>query len=178
MRPPFSIRDAVESDLAAVQAIYAWNVAHGTGTFEEVAPDHAEMTRRWRDVRANGLPWLVAVSPEGAVLGYAYAGLFRARSAYRFTCEDSIYLAPEAQRQGLGSALLQVLIDRCTAAGRRQMFAVIGDSANAGSIKLHRRFGFADVGTMRAAGLKFGRWLDVVIMQLELGEGSRTLPTT
>lgn len=172
----FSLRDAAEADLPAIQRVYAWNVEHGTGTFEEVAPDVAEMTRRWHDVRANGLPWLVAVAPDGAVLGYAYAGLFRARSAYRFTCEDSIYLAPGAQRQGAGSALLKVLVERCTAAGRRQMFAVIGDSANAGSIRLHRRFGFSDVGVMRAAGLKFGRWLDVVIMQLELGDGSRTQP--
>lgn len=175
MPSPLTLRDATEHDLPAIQAVYAWNVENGTGTFEEVAPDLAEMTQRWNSVRAAGLPWLV-VETEGRVVGYAYAAMFRARSAYRFTCEDSIYLAPEAQRRGHGSALLQELIARCTAAGRRQMFAVIGDSANAGSVRLHRRFGFTDVGTMHAAGLKFGRWLDVVIMQLQLGEGSATLP--
>ena len=151
-------------------AIYAWNVAHGTGTFEIEAPDQAEMERRRADVVGKGLPWLV-VERGGTVLGYAYANQFRPRPAYRFCLEDSVYLAPEAVGLGLGRLLLAELLARCEAAGARQMLAVIGDSGNAGSIGVHRRLGFAHTGTIKAAGRKFDRWLDVVIMQKSLGAG-------
>lgn len=169
------IRDAAEPDLGAVQAIYEHHVRQGTGTFEEIPPDHAEMRRRWCEVRERGFPWLVA-EVRGQVAGYAYANWFRARSAFRFTCEDSIYIAPGWQRRGLGERLLRELIVRCEAAGARQMLGVIGDSANAGSTGLHARLGFAHIGTMPAVGLKFGRWLDVVIMQRALGPGAGAPP--
>ncbi|MBK8475324.1 MAG: N-acetyltransferase [Opitutaceae bacterium] len=169
------LRDAAEPDLIAVQAIYAHHVAHGTGTFEEEAPDLAEMNRRWREVRERGFPWLVA-EVQGRVVGYSYANWFRARSAYRFTCEDSVYLAPDWRARGVGTQLLGALLARCTAAGSRQMLAVIGDSANQGSVRLHARLGFVPVGTMRDVGLKLGRWLDVVIMQRTLGEGAGPPP--
>ena len=172
-----TLRDATEADLPAVQAIYAHHVAHGTGTFEEEAPDLAEMTRRWREVRGRGFPWLVAVA-EGRVVGYAYANLFRTRTAFRFTCEDSIYLAPDWCARGLGTRLLGELLARCTAGGARQMLAVIGDSANLGSIRLHARMGFTPAGTLRDVGLKFGRWLDVVLMQRALGAGAGPTPAT
>jgi len=170
-----TIHDATEADLPAVAAIYAHHVLHGTATFEESVPDLAEMTRRWHEVRERGFPWLVAEA-QGRVVGYAYANWFRARSAYRFTCEDSIYLAPAWCAQGLGTRLLRELLARCEAAGARQMLGVIGDSANQASVRLHTRLGFAPVGTMRDVGLKFGRWLDVVIMQRNLGEGAGTPP--
>ncbi len=168
------LRDAAEADFPAIQAIYAHHVLHGTGTFEEVPPDLAEMTRRWGDVRGKGFPWLVATA-QGRVVGYAYANHFRPRSAFRFSCEDSIYLAPEWAARGVGTRLLTTLVDRCTAAGARQMLAVIGDSANQGSVRLHARCGFVPVGTMRDVGLKFGRWLDVVFMQRPLGAGATPL---
>jgi L-amino acid N-acyltransferase YncA len=167
------IRPSTPGDLAAVSAIYAWNVAHGTGTFEIEAPDQAEMERRRADVVGKGLPWLV-VERGGTVLGYAYANQFRPRPAYRFCLEDSVYLAPEAVGLGLGRLLLAELLARCEAAGARQMLAVIGDSGNAGSIGVHRRLGFAHTGTIKAAGRKFDRWLDVVVMQKSLGAGDTT----
>lgn len=169
------IRPSSAGDLPAVTAIYAHHVQHGTGTFELDAPDTAEMSRRRDDVLAKALPWLVA-ERGGQVLGYAYANHFRARPAYRFTLEDSIYLHPDAQGQGLGRLLLAELLARCQAAGARQMLAVIGDSANAGSIGVHRTLGFAHLGTMPAVGWKFGRWLDVVMMQRALGQGSSAPP--
>lgn len=167
------IRPSVPEDLAAITAIYGWNVLNGTGTFEIDAPDLAEMTRRRADVLGKGLPWIVA-ERDGQVIGYAYANPFRPRPAYRFYLEDSVYLAREAQGQGIGRLLLAELVAQCDALGARQMVAVIGDSANAGSIALHRALGFEPVGTMRSAGWKFGRWLDVVIMQRSLGEGDRS----
>ena len=170
-----TLREATEADLPAVQAIYAYHVLHGTGTFEEEAPDLAEMKRRWLEVGRRDYPWLVAIA-QGRIVGYGYANLFRARSAYRFTCEDSIYLAPDWCARGLGTQLLGELVARCTAAGARQMLAVIGDSANQGSIRVHARQGFVPVGTMREVGQKFGRWLDVVIMQRALGDGAGTPP--
>jgi len=168
---PLLIRNSTDADLPAVTAIYAHGVLHGTGTFELDAPDEAEMARRRAEVLSRGLPYLVA-ERNGAVLGYAYANYFRPRMAYRFCLEDSIYLAPDAQGQGVGRVLLAELIARCEAAGARQMVAVIGDSANAGSIGLHRALGFHDMGTMTAAGWKFDRWLDVVFMQRALGVGA------
>ncbi len=171
---PVLIRPSVDTDLPAITAIYAWNVTHGTGTFELEPPTEADMTQRRRDVLSKGLPWLVATRGD-EVLGYAYANHFRPRLAYRFCLEDSIYLAPSAQQQGLGRLLLAELIARCEDAGARQMLAVIGDSANLGSIRLHQSLGFEHLGTMRAAGWKFERWLDVVLMQRTLGLGD-TLP--
>ncbi len=169
------IRPSTAADLPAITAVYAWNVANGTGTFELEAPDSAEMARRRDDVLSKGLPWLVA-ERAGRVLGYAYANHFRPRRAYRFCLEDSIYLADEARGQGVGRLLLAELLARCEAAGARQMLAVIGDSANAGSIGVHRTLGFEHTGILRAAGWKFGRWLDVVLMQKALGRGDASEP--
>lgn len=168
---PLTLRNSLDADLPAITAIYRHAVLHGTGTFELDPPDEAEMGRRRAEVLGRGLPWLVA-ERDGALLGYAYANYFRPRMAYRFCLEDSIYLAPEAQGAGVGSLLLAELIARCEAAGARQMVAVIGDSANLGSIGVHRRLGFRDMGVMQAAGWKFDRWLDVVFMQRELGLGA------
>lgn len=167
----FLVRPSVDADLDAITAIYGWNVQHGTGTFELDAPDRAEMARRRDDVLARGWPWLVA-ERDGRVAGYAYANAFRPRAAYRWCVEDSIYLASDAVGQGVGSALLAELVARCEESGARQMIAVIGDSANAGSVGVHRRLGFEPAGTLRAAGWKFGRWLDVVMMQKTLGAGA------
>ena len=172
---PVLIRPSTSADLFSITAVYAWNVANGTGTFELEAPDEAEMSRRREDVVAKGLPWLVA-ERNGQVLGYAYANHFRPRKAYRFCLEDSIYLAADAKGQGLGRLLLAELLSRCEAGGARQMLAVIGDSANAASIGVHRAQGFEQVGLMKAAGWKFERWLDVVVMQKSLGLGQSTAP--
>jgi L-amino acid N-acyltransferase YncA len=172
---PAIIRPAVAADLPAVTAVYAWNVLNGTGTFELDAPDLAEMTRRHADVTGKGLPWLVAEA-DGQVLGYAYANHFRPRKAYRFCLEDSIYLASAAQGRGLGKRLLADLVARCEALGARQMLAVIGDSANAGSIGVHASLGFEHTGLLKSAGWKFGAWRDVVLMQRGLGEGASNAP--
>ncbi|WP_374433863.1 N-acetyltransferase family protein [Inhella sp.] len=165
------VRSSTEADLEAITAIYAHAVLHGTGTFELEPPEASEMARRRAEVLERGLPFLVA-EQQGRILGYAYGNYFRPRRAYRYCIEDSIYLAPDAQGQGVGRLLLAELIARCTQAGARQMLAVIGDSANAGSIGLHRALGFADAGILKASGWKFGRWLDVVLMQRELGPGA------
>ncbi len=172
---PLLVRPSTPADLDAIRAIYADAVAHGTGTFELEAPDAAEMERRRDEVLAKGLPWLVAEA-QGRVLGYAYANHFRPRPAYRFSVEDSIYLNPDAQGRGVGRALLAELLARCQAAGARQMLAVIGDSANHGSIGVHRALGFEPSGLLKAVGWKFGRWLDVVLMQRTLGAGALTPP--
>jgi L-amino acid N-acyltransferase YncA len=172
---PLFIRPSTPADVPAIADIYGWNVLHGTGTFELEAPDLAEMARRRDDVLGKGLPWLVA-EREGQVLGYAYANHFRPRRAYRFCLEDSIYLAPDAQGQGLGRLLLAELLSQCEARGARQMLAVIGDSANAGSIGVHRTLGFEQTGLIRSAGWKFDRWLDVVMMQRALGVGDSAVP--
>lgn len=164
------IRPSTPEDLPAITAIYGDAVLTGTGTFELDSPDLAEMTRRRDDVLSKGLPWLVA-ERNGQVLGYAYANHFRPRRAYRFCLEDSIYLARDARGQGVGRVLLAELLGRCEALGARQMLAVIGDSANAGSIGLHAAAGFAHTGVLKASGWKFGRWLDVVLMQRALGPG-------
>lgn len=178
--PTVSLRDSADTDVPAITAIYAGNVLGGTGTFETEPPDEADMARRRADVLAKGLPWLVACEGSGAderVLGYAYATHFRPRLAYRFCVEDSVYLAGDVKGRGIGRLLLDALIIRCRLAGARQMVAVIGDANNAGSVGVHRAAGFAPIGVMRSAGWKFDRWLDVVLMQLELGEGDRTPPT-
>jgi L-amino acid N-acyltransferase YncA len=172
---PLLIRQSTEADLPAMTRIYGHATLHGTGTFELEAPDEPEMARRRDAVLANGLPWLVA-EREGAVLGYAYANHFRPRRAYRFCVEDSIYLDQSARGRGVGRVLLAELLAQCAARGARQMLAVIGDAANAGSIGVHRACGFEDTGVLKAAGWKFGRWLDVVLMQKALGEGAATEP--
>jgi L-amino acid N-acyltransferase YncA len=163
-----TIRPATARDIPAIQAIYAHHVLTGTGTFETEPPDEAEIARRMEKVAALGWPWLVAADEADAVHGYAYAGPFRERAAYARTVEDSVYVAAGATGQGLGRALLAALIERCRAAGARQMLAVIGDSANAASIGVHRRLGFSDAGVLRLVGHKFGQDLDVVILQLSL----------
>jgi phosphinothricin acetyltransferase len=167
---PLTLRPSTDADLPAIQAIYAQAVLNGTGTFETEAPSIDEMGRRRAEVLGRGLPWLVA-ERDGVVLGYAYANYFRPRLAYRFCVEDSIYLAPAAQGQGVGRLLLAELMARCEAAGARQMLAVIGDSANAGSVGVHTALGFQHTGVLKSAGWKFGRWLDVVLMQRPLGLG-------
>jgi L-amino acid N-acyltransferase YncA len=172
---PLLVRPGTEADLPAFARIYGHAVLHGTGTFELDAPDEAEMGSRRAAVLANGLPWLTA-ERGGQVLGYAYANHFRPRRAYRFCLEDSIYLDERARGQGVGRVLLAELLAQCEARGARQMLAVIGDSANAGSVGVHRACGFEDVGVFKAAGWKFGRWLDVVLMQKALGEGGAIEP--
>lgn len=169
------IRPAIEADLPFVTKIYAHAVLHGTATFELTPPDLAEMTRRYRVLMDGAFPYLVAVL-DGIVVGYAYAGAYRPRPAYRFTVENSIYLDPAIHRRGIGMKLMRRLIDDCETRGYRQMIAVIGDSANAGSIGMHRACGFQMIGTHPNVGLKFGRWLDTVMMQLALGEGATTIP--
>lgn len=169
------VRPSRSADVGAIGAIYAHAVRHGTGTFEVEVPTDDEMARRRDEVLARGWPWLVAEA-RGELVGYAYATPFRPRPAYRFCVEDSIYLRPDAAGRGIGRVLLAELLARCAAAGARQAVAVIGDSANAGSIALHRGLGFAPCGTLAAAGWKFDRWLDVVLMQRALGCGSAAPP--
>jgi L-amino acid N-acyltransferase YncA len=161
------IRPAVASDMDAITLIYAHHVNHGTGSFETEAPDRTEMVRRWSEVEARGLPWLVA-EDDGEIGGYAYAAPYRSRLAYRHTVEDSIYVRADRLGTGLGKLLMPALITAAQACGMRQMIAVIGDSANQSSITLHRRFGFDDAGLLRDVGFKFGRWLDTVFMQRSL----------
>ncbi len=170
-----TIRPSEERDLGAIQAIYEIAVLQGTGTFETEAPSIEEMARRRAEVLGRKLPWLVAEA-GGQVLGYAYANYFRPRLAYRFCLEDSIYLHPSAQGKGLGKLMLAELIARCEQLGARQMLAVIGDAANHGSIGIHSSMGFSHTGTLKSAGWKFGRWLDVVMMQRTLGQGAQGSP--
>lgn len=168
--PTLLIRPSLDADLASITGIYAHHVTHGTGSFELDAPDLAEMTRRRSDVLAKGLPFLVA-SQGAEVLGFAYAGNFRPRPAFRFMAEDSVYIHAEHAGQGLGRSLLSELMRHCEALGIRQMLAVIGDSANAGSIGLHRSLGFTHTGILKASGWKHGLWLDTVFMQKTVGAG-------
>ncbi len=172
----FAVRDSTDADLPAIQRIYAHHVLNGLASFEEEAPDLAELAKRRREIVAKGLPHLVAGMTDGVVLGYAYAAPFRMRSAYRFTVEDSVYVAPDAARHGIGRALLAALLPRCAELGYRQMVAVIGDSANDPSIGLHRALGFARVALLPSIGFKFGRWIDCVMMQRGLGAGDTNLP--
>lgn len=170
-----TIRPSTDSDIPAIAAIYQHHVLHGTGTFEIDPPSETDMAARRADVLARGLPWLVA-EKNGQVLGFAYANWFKPRPAYRFSAEDSIYLAPGAQGRGLGRLLLAELARQAEAAGVRKLIAVIGDSGNAGSIGVHLSLGFEAVGTIRSCGWKFGRWLDIVLMQRSLGSGDTTPP--
>jgi L-amino acid N-acyltransferase YncA len=171
-----TIREFHPDDLEPVTRIYARHVLHGTATFDETAPSVEEMGRKYQKVRGFGLPWLIA-DVDGATVGYAYADRFRERSAYRFTLEDSIYIDPTHHRRGAGRALLKELLARCEKLGYRQMIAVIGDSANQASVGVHRAVGFEDIGTYKAVGFKFGRWLDTVLMQKMLGPGASSLPS-
>jgi len=170
-----TIRPSRDADLAAVTAIYSHHVLHGTATFETVPPTEADMAARRADVLAKGLPWLV-VEDAGQVLGYAYCQWFKPRPAYRFSAEDSIYLHPDAAGRGLGRQLLAALVDHAQQAGLRKLIAVIGDSGNAASVAVHRGLGFEHVGLIRACGWKFGRWLDIVLMEKPLGDADRTAP--
>lgn len=171
------LRDATPGDVAAIREIYAHHVLHGLASFEETPPDVEEMRRRHSSVIVAGLPWLVAV--EGAaVLGYGYCTLYRTRSAYRYSLEDSVYVRQDSHRKGIGRAVLAELIRRCETLGYRQLIAVIGDSAHAPSIGVHMAAGFVRVGTIRSVGYKFGRWADTVIMQRPLGAGDGTPPGT
>ena len=169
------IRDAAPGDLSAIAAIYAHHVLHGTGTFEEVPPDEAEIARRIAAVQGKGWPWLVA-EENGQILGFAYLAQFRPRSAYRHAGEDSVYVRDDIRGQGVGKALVAALLRRAEECGFRQVFAVIGDSENVGSIGLHASLGFRQIGVMRSAGAKFGRWIDVVTMQRAIGRGDRDPP--
>jgi L-amino acid N-acyltransferase YncA len=173
--PPVLVRDARDDDMAAVQAIYAHHVLHGSASFEEVPPTTAELATRRATVLAAGLPYLVA-ELDGRVVGYSYATMYRPRAAYRHSIEDSVYVADGLAQRGIGVALLGALIARCEAGPWRQMLAIIGDSGNAASIGLHRRLGFRLVGTLVSVGFKHGRWVDTVLMQRPLGPGDGTLP--
>jgi len=171
------LRPALVADIVAITAIYTHHVLHGLASFEIEPPSLDEMQARFDSIVGQGYPYLVATK-SGRVVGYAYANHYRTRPAYRFSVEDSIYLAPEAIGHGIGRQLLRQLIEECAARGYRQMLAVIGDSANTASVELHRRCGFAQVGVLPSIGFKFGRWVDSVLMQRALGNGDRTNPTS
>ncbi|HEY0569377.1 MAG TPA: GNAT family N-acetyltransferase [Xanthobacteraceae bacterium] len=176
---PVSIRAATPADIAEITRIYADAVKHGTASFELEPPDEAEMLRRQTALADAGYPYIVAesvVGSAGKLLGYAYAGPYRTRPAYRFSIEDSIYVDPAAQRRGVGRLLLARLIAEAEARGFRQMIAVIGDPAQTASIELHRKAGFRPIGTIENVGFKFGRWLDSVLMQRALGPGATRAP--
>ncbi|MEX1167673.1 MAG: N-acetyltransferase family protein [Hydrogenophaga sp.] len=170
------IRPSSEHDIAAITRIYGHHVLHNTGTFETTPPSENDMTTRRNDVLAKGLPWLV-IEEGDQVLGFAYANWFKPRPAYRFSCEDSIYMAPESAGKGLGRALMDELLASLERAGVRQVMAVIGDSANAGSVGIHTAMGFKPAGVIHNCGWKFDRWLDIVLMEKTLGLGATTPPT-
>jgi phosphinothricin acetyltransferase len=174
-QPGMRIRPATMAEVPEVQGIYAHHVLHGTGSFEEAPPSVEEMACRLAAITGHGWSWLVATDATG-VLGYAYYGRFRDRSAYRYTCEDAVYVRDDVRGQGVGKALVARLLAEAEAEGFRQMLAVIGDADNVGSIGVHASLGFVRVGTLRAVGLKFGRWLDAVYMQRTLGAGDRDVP--
>jgi phosphinothricin acetyltransferase len=173
--PEVTIRPATTADIAAITAIYADAVSHGTASFELSPPDEAEMAQRMGALLDKGFPYLAA-DLEGELAGYAYAGPYRARPAYRYTVEDSVYVAPQRQGRGVGRALLTALVSESEVRGFRQMIAVIGDSEQVASIALHAAAGFYVVGTFPHVGFKFGRWLDTVLMQRPLGKGSTAAP--
>lgn len=175
MMSDITIRAAAPRDIAAITRIYAHAIEHGTATFELEPPDDAEMARRQQELLANGYPYLVA-ERAGLVAGYAYAGPYRARPAYRWSVEDSIYIAPEFHRQGIGRLLLARLIAAAETNGFRQLIAVIGDSLQAASIAVHVATGFRHIGTLQSVGFKHGRWLDTVLMQCQLGSADATPP--
>ena len=171
-----TIRASQPLDFPAITALYRPHVLHGTGSFETEPPSLQEMSQRRQDVLDKQLPWLVAEDEDGSILGYAYANWFKPRPAFRFSAEDSIYVAEHARGRGIGRLLLEALCRECEAAGVRKLIAVIGDSSNAGSIGVHRAMGFEHAGTLRNVGWKLERWLDVVMMEKSLGAGSSTAP--
>lgn len=173
--PDIAVRPSRVEDIDAIQAIYAHHVLHGLASFEEMPPDAAELAKRRDALLAQGMPYLVA-ELEGRVVGYAYAGPYRTRSAYRYTLEDSVYVAPGLEGRGIGRALLTRLVEECERLGGRQLVAVIGDSGNTGSIRLHAALGFQHAGLLPSVGFKHGRWVDSVLMQRPLGPGDETLP--
>jgi L-amino acid N-acyltransferase YncA len=173
--PRILIRPSVEDDLPAIQAIYAHHVLNGTGTFETDPPSVADMGARRADVLSKNLPWLV-IELDGRVQGYAYANWFKPRAAYRFSVEDSIYMAAQAAGKGLGKLLLTELLAQLERGGIRKAMAVIGDTANVGSIGLHMSCGFEHVGVFKSCGWKFGAWRDIVLMEKTLGAGDTTSP--
>ena len=173
--PPFTIRASRDADIDAISAIYAHHVLHGTGTFETEPPSAADMAARRADVLAKNLPYLVA-ERDGVILGFAYCNWFKPRPAYRFSAEDSIYIADAARGQGVGAQLLAALEQAAEAVGVRKLIAVIGDSANVGSVGVHRKQGFSHVGVIKDCGWKFGEWRDIVLMEKVIGAGSTTRP--
>jgi len=177
MNTAIKLRPCAAADLAAITAIYAHHVRTGTASFETEPPDAAEMGRRHAAMMEQGFVYLVAITADGTVAGYAYANAYRARAAYRDTLEDSVYLRPDLTGQGIGGRLLQAVIDESAARGFRQMIAVVGDSGNLPSVRLHQRLGFQLIGTLRSVGFKHGRWLDTVLLQRALGPGAGALPT-
>jgi phosphinothricin acetyltransferase len=170
-----SIRPSQDRDLPAITAIYGHHVLHGTGTFETTPPTLEDMAARRADVLGKQLPYLV-MEDGGKVVGFAYCQWFKPRPAYRFSAEDSIYMHPEVAGRGLGKVLLAELVAQAEAAGIRRLIAVIGDSGNAGSIGVHKALGFEQVGVIKSCGWKFGRWLDIVLMDKAIGAGDRTAP--
>ena len=171
------IRNSLDTDISEITRIYAHWVLHGLASFELEPPGEAEMARRRKDVLDGGFPYIVAVDDQsGAVLGYAYAGLYRSRPAYRFSCEDSVYISPSHGGLGIGRLLMTELIAQCATRGFRLMVAVIGDSGNEASIRLHRSFSFQHAGLLPAIGWKHNRWVDSVLMTRVLGEGSASPP--
>jgi phosphinothricin acetyltransferase len=173
--PSVSIRPATPADIPTITRIYAHAVRHGTASFELEPPDQAEMTRRMQALQDGGFPY-IAAEIGGALMGYAYAGPYRPRPAYRYSVEDSIYIDTSAHRRGIGRALLARLIEESERRGYRQMIAVIGDSAQTPSIELHRALGFRMIGNIENVGFKFDRWLDSVLMQRAIGPGATTAP--
>ena len=171
-----TIRASRENDIPAITAIYRHHVLHSTGTFEIDPPTEADMTQRRADVLGKGLPYLVAENEAGDILGYTYCNWFKPRPAYRFSAEDSIYVADSARGQGVGRQLLDALCTAAEQAGVRRLLAVIGDSANAGSIGVHTAAGFSHAGLLRSAGWKFGQWRDIVLMDKPIGAGDTTAP--
>lgn len=172
----FTVRDSEPADIPAITAIYAHSVMTSLATFDEQPPSVEEMRQRRADIVDIGLPFLVAAGDNGQILGYAYAAAFRRRTGYRFTLEDSIYIERSMTHRGIGTALLTALIERCAAAGYRQMVAVIADTEHGASIGLHEKLGFKMIGVMPAIGFKFRRWIDVVLMQRALGSGAANVP--
>lgn len=172
------IRPSIDADIAAIAAIYGHHVLHGAASFETEAPDIEEMRRRRADILAKGYPYIVAEDAEDGIIGYAYVSAYRPRAAYRNTVENSIYVRHDAARRGIGRLLLTELIARCETLGLRQMIAVVGDSANLASVRLHEALGFRLIGTLASVGRKHGRWLDSVLLQRALGEGDSTPPVT
>lgn len=173
-----TVDDSVDMDIPAISTIYGHWVRHGLASFELDPPSETQMRARRESVLQEDFPYLVAHAADGRVVGFAYCNFYRARPAYRYACEDSIYVAPDAVGMGVGHALLEALIERCERRGSRMMIAVIGDSANHASIRLHQRFGFERAGLLPAVGWKHSRWVDSILMSRALGDGCRSPPAT